>query len=97
LVWANGYTEAEIAKLLGIHIENWNRIAKGITRTSNSLQVALSGYLGDEVFELFLGMYIDTRLERIVPANDYDPNRVGRKMKEKMNKILKEGKELKYG
>jgi len=97
LVWANGYTEAEIAKLLGIHIENWNRIAKGITRTSNSLQVALSGYLGDEVFELFLGMYIDTRLERIVPASEYDPNRVGKMMRKKILKLHKEGKELKYG
>ena len=42
-------------------------------------------------------MYIDTRLERIVPANEYDPNRVGRMMKKKMTKILKRGKELKYG
>ena len=48
------------------------------------------------MFELFLGMYIDTRLERIVPADQYDPNRVGRMMKKKMSKLVREGKQLRY-
>jgi len=42
-------------------------------------------------------MYIDTRLERIVPANEYDPNRVGRVMRKKITKLHKEGKKLRYG
>ena len=96
MIWANGYTELKIAELLGIHIETWNQVSMGNLRPSNKFQVALSQYLGDEVFQLFLGYYIDNRLEKIVPASEYNPTRVGKMMKEKILKALKEGKELRY-
>jgi hypothetical protein len=61
------------------------------------LQLRLSEYLGDEVFGLFLGVYIDQLPPKIVTANEYDPHKISKKMKEKIKKLLSERKELRYG
>ena len=52
--------------------------------------------LGDEVQGLFYGYYIDDPFPKLIPANEYQTNKVSKSMKKYIEKINKEGKEFRY-
>jgi transcriptional regulator with XRE-family HTH domain len=96
LIYSRGFTEVEIAKYLGINIKVWDMLCRGYLKPSNKMMVALGVLLGDEVLNIFLGPYLDKRLTKIIPANEYKPNKVMLDMHKQMREILERGGELKY-
>jgi len=52
--------------------------------------------LGDEAQRLFYGYYIDDSTPKIIPANEYETNKVSKSMQKYIEKIKKEGKEFRY-
>ncbi len=89
-------TEYELRTKLGIPELAWNQLIRGIRRPTHSTVYALMQILGDEVQSLFYGYYIDDPFPKMIPANEYQANKVSKSMQKYIEKIKQEGKEFRY-
>jgi transcriptional regulator with XRE-family HTH domain len=95
-MFARGLTETELCEKLGLHINVWDKVCKGLRRPSHTLVFELNRILGDEVQVLFLGCYIDRLKPEIVLASDYDPDKSIKILDEKIKEVKKKGGSFVY-
>jgi len=96
LVFARGLTELELSKKIGIDINSWDQISRGVRRPSHTLVNELMKILGDEVQLLFIGYYITPHFPKLVSADIYEKDSITKMLQEDIKEVKKRSKKFVY-